>query len=108
MSHAVKEAVVAAAMHVMRAEFEVRWEFKGAIGTTVCVRAFVDVRHVHRVASKALEALDVETFDTMASSIRGSLSLVDVVEDLRKDAAKNIGAFSVWRFGGWCDRSGGE
>lgn len=104
MGQAVKETSVAMAMHMMRAEFQVGRKLKSAVWTTVCSRAVLEVRHV--LTGEALEALDTETLDTLSSGRRGSLGLVDVVEDFREDTAKRIGAFGVWRIGGWCDRSG--
>ena len=104
VGQAVKEASLAMAMHMMRAKFKVSRKLKSAVWTTVCSRAILGVRHV--LASEALEALDTETLDALSSGRRGSLGLVDVVEDFREDTAKHIGAFGVWRIGGWCDRSG--
>lgn len=104
VGQAVKEASLAMAMHVMRAEFKVGRKLKSAVRTTVCSRAVLGVRPM--LASEALEALDTETLEALSSGRRGSLGLVDVVEDFREDTAKHIGAFGVWRIGDWCDRSG--
>ena len=106
VNQAVEEASLAMAMHVMRAEFEMGRKLNGAVRTTVCSRAVWKVRRVF--TSEALEALDAETLDALSSGRRGSLGLVDVVEDFREDTAKHIGAFGVWRIGRWGDSSGRE
>ena len=106
VNQAVKEASMAMAMHVMRAEFKMGRKLKSAVRTTVCSRAVLEVRDV--LAGEALEALDAETLDAVSSGRRGSLGLVNIVKDFGEDTAKHIGAFGVWSIGGWCDRSGRE